>query len=201
MPLPTDTYYKHPQSLVETENIGKGTTIWAFVHVLPGATIGEHCNICDHCFIEGGVIIGNEATVKTGVSIWDGVVLQDKVFVGPNAVFTNDLLPRSKNAAYLMQATLVKTGASIGANATVLSGITIGRYALIGIGSVVTHDVPDYALVYGNPARQHGWVDERGEKLTADGAGQWRSTDGTLYAEVENGLIMSDGQDKQQSDS
>lgn len=201
MPLPTDTYYKHPQSLVETENIGKGTTIWAFVHVLPGATIGKHCNICDHCFIEGGVIIGNEATVKTGVSIWDGVVLQDKVFVGPNAVFTNDLLPRSKNAAYLMQATLVKTGASIGANATVLSGITIGRYALIGIGSVVTHDVPDYALVYGNPARQHGWVDERGEKLTADGAGQWRSTDGTLYAEVANGLIMSDEQDKQQSGS
>lgn len=147
------------------------------------------------------MIIGNEATVKTGVSIWDGVVLQDKVFVGPNAVFTNDLLPRSKNAAYLMQATLVKTGASIGANATVLSGITIGRYALIGIGSVVTHDVPDYALVYGNPARQHGWVDERGEKLTADGAGQWRSTDGTLYAEVANGLIMSDGRDKQQSGS
>lgn len=196
----TNTYYKHPQSLVETEAVGRGTTIWAFVHILPGAIVGEDCNICDHCFIEGGVVIGNEVTVKTGVSIWDGVMLQDKVFVGPNAVFTNDLLPRSKNTAYSMQPTLVKRGASIGANATILSGTTIGQYALIGIGAVVTRDVPDYALVYGNPARQHGWVDERGEKLTANGVGQWRSMDGTLYVEVANGLIASAGQDEQSSD-
>lgn len=156
----------HPSALVETEKIGEGTRIWAFVHILAGARIGTNCNICDHCFLEGGARLGNDVTLKTGVSIWDGVVLEDNVFVGPNAVFTNDLLPRSKNNAYTLRTTTVKTGASIGANATILSGITIGRFALIGIGSVVTRDVPDYALVYGNPARQHGWVNEQGEKAS-----------------------------------
>ncbi len=171
-------YYKHPQSLVETEQIGSDTTIWAFAHVLRGAIIGERCNICDHCFIEGGVRIGNEVTIKTGVSIWNGVTLEDRVFIGPNAVFTNDLLPRSKNAGYQMLNTLVKTGASIGANATILAGVTIGRFALVGIGSVATRNVPDYALVYGNPARQHGWVDEQGEKLLEAENGHWHSGDG-----------------------
>lgn len=183
-----DSYYKHPHSLVETEEIGDDTTIWAFVHVLPKAVIGSRCNICDHCFIEGGVKIGNDVTVKTGVSIWEGVTLEDKVFVGPNAVFTNDLLPRSKNTDYQMQQTLVKTGASIGANATILSGIAIGRFALIGIGAVVTHNVPDYALVYGNPARQRGWVDEQGNKLTEQVNGHWQSVTGQLYAPTPSGL-------------
>ena len=185
------SYYKHPQSLVETEHVGEGTTIWAFVHVLPNVIIGSNCNICDHCFIEGGARLGDEVTVKTGVSIWDGVTLENKVFVGPNAVFTNDLLPRSKNAEYTMLATLVKTGASIGANATILSGVTIGRFALIGIGSVVTRDVPDYALVYGNPARQRGWVDEQGNKLVLQKDGHWQSITGQLYIEAENGLTLT----------
>lgn len=187
----TASYYKHPQALVETEQIGEGTTIWAFVHVLHNVVIGSHCNICDHCFIEGGVRIGNEVTVKTGVSIWNGVTLEDKVFVGPNAVFTNDLLPRSKNVEYQMLATQVKTGASIGANATILSGITIGRFALVGIGSVVTRDVPDYALVYGNPARQHGWVDEQGNKLVNQADGNWQSPDGKkVYQLTAAGLTL-----------
>ena len=192
MSLSSDSYYKHPRSLVETDAIGTGTTIWAFVHVLPGAIIGSRCNICDHCFIEGGVKIGDEVTVKTGVSIWDGVTLEDKVFVGPNAVFTNDLLPRSKNTDYRMQQTLVKTGASIGANATVLSGVTIGQFALIGIGAVVTRNVPDYGLVYGNPARQRGWVDEHGNKLTEQAAGSWQSVTGKVYTPTPNGLAPAE---------
>ena len=178
----------HPTAIVESQAIGTDTCVWAFVHILPGAVIGERCNICDHCFIEGQVRIGNEVTVKTGVSIWDGVTLEDRVFIGPNAVFTNDLLPRSRNAAYQMQRTLVKAGASIGANATVLSGLTIGRSALVGIGSVVTRDVPDYGLVYGNPARQRGWVDEQGNKLTEQADGRWQSVTGQLYTSTPSGL-------------
>ena len=145
-------FFMHPQSLVESQSIGDGTRIWAFTHVLPGARIGNECNICDHVFIENDVIIGDRVTVKCGVQVWDGIRLEDDVFVGPNATFTNDAFPRSKKL-FELQLTIVKRGASIGANVTILPGITIGENAMVGAGAVVTRDVPPNTLVIGNPAR------------------------------------------------
>lgn len=145
-------FFKHPQSLVESPQIGSGTRIWAFTHVLPGAVIGSECNICDHVFIENDVVIGNRVTVKCGVQLWDGLRVGDDVFIGPNATFTNDMFPRSKGNFKLLE-THVEAGASIGANATILPGLTIGEKAMVAAGSVVTKDVPPRALVRGNPAR------------------------------------------------
>ncbi len=145
-------YFVHSHALAETDQIGEGTRIWAFVHILSGAVIGADCNICDNVFIENNVIIGNRVTIKCGVQIWDGVRLEDDVMVGPNATFTNDLFPRSKKT-FELKTTVVKSGASIGANATILCGITIGKGAMVGAGAVVTKDVPDQAVVAGNPAR------------------------------------------------
>ena len=152
-------YFKHPQAIVESKQIGAQTRIWAFAHVLPGAVIGEDCNICDHVFIENDVRIGNRVTIKCGVQLWDGVALEDDVVVGPNATFTNDPFPRSKKPPPEFLRTIVKSGASIGANATILPGITIGRNAMVGAGAVVTKDVPAYALVVGNPAYIKGHVE------------------------------------------
>ena len=143
----------HESAICESIHIGNGTRIWAFAHVLPQAVIGEDCNICDHVFVENDVVIGDRVTVKSGVQLWDGVRLANDVFVGPNATFTNDKNPRSKQKPPFFLVTNVEEGASIGANATILPGITIGRSALIGAGSVVTSDVPPYAIVIGNPAR------------------------------------------------
>jgi acetyltransferase-like isoleucine patch superfamily enzyme len=183
------SFFAHSHALVETTDVGEGTTIWAFVHVLPGARIGAHCNICDHCFIESGVVIGDNVTLKCGIYLWKGVTIEDNVFLGPNVVFTNDLRPRSKNANFSLAPTLIKHGASLGANSTILAGVTIGRYALTGIGSVITRDVKDYALVYGNPARQHGWVDELGEKMHFNAeSGYWHSIQDNKYIESETGL-------------
>lgn len=145
-------FFKHPQALVETENIGENTRIWAFAHVLPGAQIGADCNICDHVFIENDVIIGDRVTVKCGVQIWDGVYLEDDVMVGPNATFTNDLFPRSKKD-FELQRTIIRRGASIGANSTILCGVTIGENAMVGAGAVVIKNVPANAVVVGNPAK------------------------------------------------
>ena len=142
----------HPSSDVQTKQVGEGTRIWQYVVVLPGAAIGRDCNICSHCFIENKVVVGDRVTVKCGVQLWDGVTLEDDVFVGPNVTFTNDLNPRSRNAVALLP-TLVKKGASIGANATILPGLTIGEGAMVGAGAVVTKDVPPRSLVVGNPAR------------------------------------------------
>lgn len=147
-----NNYFIHPQALVETKTIGEKSKIWAFVHILQGAAIGKNANICDHCFIESKVIIGDNVTMKSGVYLWDGITIEDNVFIGPAAAFTNDLHPRSKNTKYHQLQTLIKHGASIGANATILPGITIGAYAMVGAGAVVTKNVPDYTLVYGNPA-------------------------------------------------
>lgn len=152
-------YFEHKQALVESTSIGKNTRIWAFTHVLPGASIGEDCNICDHVFIENDVRVGNRVTVKCGVQLWDGICLEDDVFVGPNATFTNDPFPRSKNYSRKFSRTLVRKGASIGANATILPGIAIGQNAMVGAGAVVTSDVPQNAIVTGNPARIEGYID------------------------------------------
>ena len=132
--------------------------MWAFAHLLPGSVVGEDCNICDHTFVEGKVKIGDRVTLKCGVYLWDGLVLEDDVFVGPCAAFTNDLRPRSRHVPSTYPRTLLMQGCSIGANATILPGLTLGRWALIGAGAVVTRDVPDYAVVKGNPARQTGWA-------------------------------------------
>ncbi|WP_084201356.1 WxcM-like domain-containing protein [Geobacter pickeringii] len=154
-------YFMHDKALVESKNIGDNTRIWAFTHVLPGAKVGAECNICDSVFIENDVVLGDRVTVKCGVQLWDGVVLEDDVFVGPNATFTNDLFPRSKVYPEKFSRTLVRKGASIGANATILSGITIGINAMVGAGAVVTKDVPSNAIVVGNPARITGYVSSK----------------------------------------
>jgi len=152
--------FVHPLADVMTASVGARTRIWQYVVALKGATIGADCNICAHVLIEGDVAIGDRVTVKSGVQLWDGVTLEDDVFVGPNATFTNDPLPRSRARPDSFSRTLVAQGASIGANATILPGIRIGAGAMIGAGSVVTRDVPDGAVVYGNPARVVRTLDE-----------------------------------------
>lgn len=136
------TYFKHETAIVESPSIGAGTRVWAFAHILPGAVIGSECNLCDHTFIENDVRIGDRVTIKCGVQIWDGVWLEDDVFVGPNVTFSNDSHPRSRQRPAAFERTLVKRGASIGANATILPGTTIGERAMIGAGAVVTRDAP-----------------------------------------------------------
>ncbi len=153
-------HFVHPQALCESTQIGKGTRIWAFAHVLPGAVIGRECNICDHVFIENDVRVGDRVTVKCGVQLWDGIELEDDVFVGPNATFTNDKYPRSKQYPKAFPRTIVRRGASIGANATILPGVTIGEKAMIAAGAIVTRDVPAFAQVRGLPAREHKTVND-----------------------------------------
>lgn len=143
----------HPLADVLSQNIGENTMVWQFCVILKNAKIGNGCNINCHVFIENEVVIGNNVTIKPGVQIWDGITLEDSVFIGPNVTFTNDLFPRSKNIDYEMKKTLVQKGASIGANATILGGVTIGENALIGAGSVVTKDIPANEIWIGNPAR------------------------------------------------
>lgn len=165
----TDQPFIHPEAVVETENIGARTRIWRNAHVLPGARIGSDCNVGEGCFIEGNVTIGNGVTIKNNIAVWDNITVADDVFLGPNVVFTNDLRPRAfvkKTAADLIATTIMR-GASIGANATIVCGITIGEYALIGAGAVVTRDVAPYHLVLGNPARFHQLVCRCGEPIPA----------------------------------
>lgn len=160
-------YYQHPNALVESHHIGEDTRVWAFAHVMLDAEVGDDCNIGENCFIESGAVIGRNVTVKNGVQVWSGVTLGDDVFVGPNATFTNDLNPRAtqKKGPEELSSTTVNKGATIGANATILPGIVIGEHAFIAAGSVVTRDVPPYALVMGNPAIQRGWMCECGTKF------------------------------------
>lgn len=143
----------HPLADVQSKNIGEGTMIWQFCVVLKNATIGKNCNINCQVLIENDAIIGDHVTIKPGVQIWDGITLEDNVFIGPNATFTNDLFPKSKNKEFKLIKTLVKKGASIGANATILAGVTIGKNALVGAGSVVTKNIPDNEIWVGNPAK------------------------------------------------
>lgn len=157
----------HSHALVESEDIGEGTRIWAFAHVMKGAKVGSDCNVGDHAFLESGTVLGDRVTVKNSVLIWEQVTIEDEVFLGPNVVFTNDRVPRvaHRTPAEQFEQTRVARGASIGAHATIVCGVTIGRNAMVGAGAVVTKDVKAHALVYGNPATQHGWVCACGHRL------------------------------------
>jgi acetyltransferase-like isoleucine patch superfamily enzyme len=167
--------YFHPAALVESDEIGPGTRVWAFAHVMAGAVVGSNCNVGDHAFLEAGACVGDNVTIKNHVCIWQGVTLEDDVFVGPLAAFTNDRFPRSPRmpqaaARYerperWLLPTVVERGASIGANATILPGIRLGRYCMIGSGAVVTADVPPFALVVGVPAQKVGDVCRCGQRL------------------------------------
>jgi UDP-2-acetamido-3-amino-2,3-dideoxy-glucuronate N-acetyltransferase len=147
------TFFSHPQAIVESPRVGGGTRVWAFAHILPGATVGSDVNVCDHVFIENDVVVGDRVTIKCGVQLWDGIRIEDDVFIGPNVTFTNDPFPRSKKHLPRHPVTVVRRGASIGGNATILPGVTIGAGAMVGAGAVVTRSVPPYAVVVGNPAR------------------------------------------------
>lgn len=158
--------FVHPRGLCESDQVGAGTRIWAFAHVLPGAVIGADCNVCDHAFVEGGAVIGDRVTIKNAVLVWDGVTVEDDAFLGPNVVFTNDLRPRAhlrKRRDQLLP-TLVQRGATLGAGVTVVCGTTIGEHAFVAAGAVVISDVPAYGLVVGNPGRVVGRVCQCGER-------------------------------------
>ena len=155
-------FFQHPHALVETSCVGEGTAIWAFAHILPGARIGRECNVCDHAFIENEVVIGDRVTIKSGVRLSDSVMIEDDVFIGSNATVTNDFFPRSKRPLAFRRTT-VKKGAWIGTNATILPGLTVGEYAIIGAGAVLTHDAPPRAILEGNPAVIRGYADVSAE--------------------------------------
>ncbi|HZD37539.1 MAG TPA: DapH/DapD/GlmU-related protein [Actinomycetes bacterium] len=159
--------FVHPSGLCESDRVGPGTRIWAFAHVLPGAQVGADCNVGDHAFIEGGARLGDRVTVKNAVLVWDRVTVEDEVFLGPNMVFTNVLTPRAGHRTPREQLvpTLVCHGATVGANATVVCGVTIGRHAFVAAGAVVVADVAAHALVAGNPARRVGWMCTCGRRL------------------------------------
>lgn len=175
----------HPLSDVQSIKIGENTNIWQFSIVLRNAEIGCNCNICSHVFIENDVVIGNRVTIKSGVQIWDGIILHDDVFIGPNVTFTNDLTPRSKQYPKNFARTVIRQGASIGANSTILAGNTIGEYSLIGAGSVVTKEVPAFTIFYGNPAVQRGYITKNGIILDMD----LKSTKGEQFFLENNNLI------------
>lgn len=163
-----EKFFKHNKAEVETGDVGEGTRIWAFSYILSGARIGRNCNICSHTFIEGNVSIGDNVTIKSGVYIWDGLKIENNAFIGPNVTFTNDLFPRSKRFLEEYLETTICEGASIGANATIVAGTTIGKYSLIGAGSVVTKNIPQNTLWYGNPAVFQGYICDCGSKLDKD---------------------------------
>lgn len=152
----------HQLADVKSDAIGEGTRVWQFVVIMNGAKIGRNCNICAHTLIEGDVVLGDNVTVKSGVYLWDGTRIADDVFIGPNATFTNDAMPRSKVYPEQFSGITLERGASIGANATLLPGIVVGEYAMVGAGAVVTKDVPPYAVVVGNPAKIIRVIDRNG---------------------------------------
>ncbi len=177
----------HSLSDVQTSKIGKNTIVWQFSIILSGAEIGANCNINCHTFIENDVILGDNVTLKSGVFLWDGIRIEDDVFIGPNVTFTNDNAPRSKQYPKNFQKTILKKKSSIGANATILGGITIGQFAMIGAGSLVTKDVPNRALVIGSPCRIVGWLNNDGSKMIKKDT-HYIDSENNLWQEIENKL-------------
>jgi UDP-2-acetamido-3-amino-2,3-dideoxy-glucuronate N-acetyltransferase len=188
----------HHLALVESEDIGAGTRIWAFAHVMRGAHLGALCNVGEHCFIEGGAWVGDRVTIKNGTMLWEGVVIEDGAFLGPQVVLSNDRFPRSPrleqassrytDTSWLLP-TRVRQGASLGGGAVILPGLTIGQFALVAAGSVVTSDVLDYALVQGNAARQSGWVCECGLRLPVSEERGVCAACGREYETYQGGLF------------
>ncbi len=194
----TDDVFVHPTAIVETRQIGRGTRVWAFSHVLEGASIGANCNIGDHCFIEKNTVVGDNVTIKNGNAIYEGVTLGDGVFVAPGVVFTNDLHPRSArlpDAARRyaddswLATTKVRAGATLGAGAVILAGVTIGEYAFVGAAALVTRDVSPFALVLGSPARCVGWVCRCGARLPAGTDEPTCNVCGARYR-IEDGVLV-----------
>ena len=190
-----DTYFAHETALVEQPVIiGAGTKIWHFCHVMPGAELGERCSLGQNVFVAGGTRLGNNVKVQNNVSIYEGVICEDDVFLGPSMVFTNIRNPRSaivRKGQYTE--TVLEQGSSVGANATIVCGIRLGRYCFIGAGSVVTKDVPPYALVVGNPARHIGWMSEYGHRLAFDTEGLATCPEsGQRYRRTEAGVARID---------
>ncbi len=186
----TDSTQVHPQALVECETIGQGTRIWAFAHVMKGATLGADCNVGDHAFLETGSRVGNNVTIKNHVCIWEGIIIEDEVFLGPHVVFTNDKYPRSPRMNRIanryqqketwLESTVVKQGSSIGANSTIMPGITLGAYCMIAAGSIVTRNVEPHALVAGSPARRVGTVCFCGLKMSPQAGPACPNCDATI---------------------
>ncbi|HYF03952.1 MAG TPA: acyltransferase [Patescibacteria group bacterium] len=184
-------YFVHEKAMCESE-VGEGTRIWAYAHVMKNATVGKNCNIGEHSFVESGAIVGDNCTIKNGVAIWDGVKLESDVFVGPYATFTNDMVPRTKSISseFHLVSTTIKRGSSIGANATIICGTVLGQFCMIGAGSVVTKDVPDFALVYGNPAKVCGWVSMEGERLDFSKGDEVSDSKGRRYLFKDNKISL-----------
>jgi UDP-2-acetamido-3-amino-2,3-dideoxy-glucuronate N-acetyltransferase len=175
----------HKLADVKTNNIGSNTTVWQYAVILEGAVIGKECNINCHTFIENDVILGDRVTIKSGVYLWDAITVEDDVFIGPNATFVNDSKPRSKQKPEIFIKTTLKKGCSIGANSTVLGGLTIGEFAMIGAGAVITKNVLPNAIMIGNPARRIGWIDKKGKRMNKRPNNEWEDSDGIVYCEDE----------------
>ena len=182
----------HALADVKSTKVGQTTNIWQFSVVLEHAEIGENCNLNCHTFVENDVVIGDRVTIKSGVYLWDGITLKDDVFIGPNVTFTNDVYPRSKQYPDEFKSLIVHKGASIGAGSTILGGIEVGEYALIGAGSLVTKNVKPFALVIGHPAKQVGWVNKQGQKLKEISTDLWECPNGELYKVIQENLIKNE---------
>jgi acetyltransferase-like isoleucine patch superfamily enzyme len=178
---------RHPTALVESDLIGAGTNVWAYAHVMKGAVVGHSCNIGDHAFVESGAVVGDEVTIKNGVAVWQYVTIENRVFLGPNCSLTNDNRPRSKRD-WTPVATTIREGSTIGANATIVCGCHIGRYAFVGAGAVVTKPVPDYAVAIGNPARVRGYVCECCQPLAGSGRSLACRKCGLRYVRTRDGV-------------
>jgi UDP-2-acetamido-3-amino-2,3-dideoxy-glucuronate N-acetyltransferase len=189
----TPSFFRHPTALVETDQVGEGTHVWAYAHVMKGAVVGRRCNIGDHAFVESGAVVGDEVTIKNGVAVWAHVTVKNRVFLGPNAALTNDMRPRSRQPDWTPVPTVLDEGATIGANATIVCGCHVGRYAFVGAGAVVTKPVPAYALVVGNPARVIGFVCQCGNALSGRGSALTCKTCGKAYRKTPQGVELGVG--------